>query len=79
MVLWQEAEPASPVRILTTDKQLALCARTMGLPVATSAGMIIGLLITASSGRSVSGRSGNPAGALEGGAGSRAIGTDNAR
>ena len=33
-VLWQEAEPASPVRILTSDKQLALCAKTMGLPVA---------------------------------------------
>jgi len=30
-VLWQESEPASPVRIVTKDRQLALCAKTMGL------------------------------------------------
>ena len=29
-VQWQESEPASPVRIVTKDRQLALCAKTMG-------------------------------------------------
>ena len=32
-ILWQEAEPGSLVRILTKDRQLALCAKTLGLGV----------------------------------------------
>ena len=31
--LWREVEPASAVRIVTKDRQLALCARTMGFEV----------------------------------------------
>jgi hypothetical protein len=34
-LLWQEAEPSSPVRIVTKDRQLALCAKTMGFEVDT--------------------------------------------
>jgi predicted nucleic acid-binding protein len=38
-ILWQEAEPGSVVRILTRDKQLAMCAKTMGLEVETDRAM----------------------------------------
>ena len=30
-LLWQEAEPGTDFRILTQDRQLALCARSLGL------------------------------------------------
>ena len=30
-LLWQEAEPGTGLRILTQDRQLALCARSMGM------------------------------------------------
>jgi predicted nucleic acid-binding protein len=33
-LLWADAEPENQVAILTLDKQLALCARTLGLRVA---------------------------------------------
>jgi predicted nucleic acid-binding protein len=32
-ILWQEAESGSEVRILTRDKQLAQCARALGIAV----------------------------------------------
>ena len=37
-LLWQEAEPASAVRIVTKDRQLALCAKAMGFKVDTDRG-----------------------------------------
>lgn len=33
-LLWLETEPGTELRILTQDKQLALCARSLGLTVA---------------------------------------------
>ena len=30
-LLWQETEPGTDLRILTQDRQLALCARSLGL------------------------------------------------
>jgi len=33
-ILWQETEPRADFRILTQDRQLALCARSMGIPAA---------------------------------------------
>jgi hypothetical protein len=35
-ILWQEMEPGSQVDILTHDKQLALCARALGLAVTST-------------------------------------------
>ena len=35
-VLWQEAEPGSVVRIVTRDRQLALCARTIDFELNTN-------------------------------------------
>ena len=32
-ILWQETEPGAELRILTQDRQLALCARSLGIPV----------------------------------------------
>jgi predicted nucleic acid-binding protein len=32
-ILWQETEPGADLRILTQDRQLALCARSLGIPV----------------------------------------------
>ncbi|MGA2766079.1 MAG: type II toxin-antitoxin system VapC family toxin [Spirochaetia bacterium] len=32
-LLWQETEPGTDLRILTQDRQLALCARSLGLRV----------------------------------------------
>jgi predicted nucleic acid-binding protein len=33
-ILWQEMEPGSDFRILTQDRQMSLCARSLGLPIA---------------------------------------------
>jgi hypothetical protein len=33
-ILWQETEPGLDFRILTQDKQMALCARSLGIPLA---------------------------------------------
>jgi hypothetical protein len=33
-ILWQETEPGVEIRILTRDKQLTLCARSLGILVA---------------------------------------------
>jgi predicted nucleic acid-binding protein len=32
-LLWQETEPGTELRILTLDRQLALCARSLGLRI----------------------------------------------
>ena len=32
-LLWQETEPGTELRILTQDRQLALCARSLGLHI----------------------------------------------
>jgi hypothetical protein len=33
-LLWQETEPETDLRIVTQDRRLALCARSLGLKVA---------------------------------------------
>lgn len=33
-LLWQEAEPGTDLRILTQDRQLALCAKSLGIVLA---------------------------------------------
>jgi predicted nucleic acid-binding protein len=35
-LLWQETEPGRDLRILTQDRQLALCARSLGLHVSAA-------------------------------------------